>query len=65
MSKVIRTTWFSAPHGNVIGIIKVRDEITQIDRVYIGSGEGVDKEADVKRIKDYGSLFPLKAEKEL
>jgi len=54
-SKVVHHVWF----GGTIGIVIVEDEYTKERRGYIGMGYGDDADADIKHIKERGSVVTL------
>lgn len=56
--KVIESLWFSGKDG-CVGIIVDEDSVTGERKAYIGSASGIDEEADIKAISDWGAKFPL------
>ncbi len=59
--QITNVHWFTTMHAHTIGIVIGVDKITKKQKAYIGLGDGVDEEADKKRIAHYGSPFPLDA----
>lgn len=57
--KCLNHIWFCAGHGNV-GILKVFDDYEGV-KFLIGECSGVNKEADIRHIMDWGSTFPYVA----
>lgn len=52
-SKIIAVHWFSQS-GPTIGIVTVEDETTGERKAYVGTGDGFDEQADIKRIRELG-----------
>lgn len=63
--KITYVTWFSTPHAHTIGIVIGEDDITGEQKAYIGLGDGVDEEADTKKISERGASFPIETAKQL
>lgn len=59
MSKIITSTWYTMADGGLIGIVECEDEITKQRKLYIGTGEGINKDEDEKRIAALGCKFNL------
>ena len=57
MSKVLNSWWFTTADGDLIGIIKTIDEVTNEIKFRIGLADGIDELADQERIKAYGARF--------
>lgn len=57
MSKIVKKYWFTTFSGQVIGIIKTYDDITNEYKYRIGTGYGVDEDLDAEHIKAYGDKF--------
>ncbi len=57
--------WFTTPHAHTIGIVMGEDKVTEKLKAYIGLGDGVDEEADKKKIAELGSHFPIETAKYL
>ena len=57
MSKIVDKYWYTPAMGDVIGIVKVYDDITQETKFYIGNGLGVSEESDAEYIKNFGDKF--------
>lgn len=52
--KEMKSIWFTPFTGGVIGIVQ-----TDSGRFYIGTGKGLDEEADAQAIAEFGSPFNL------
>jgi hypothetical protein len=63
--KVTHTMWFNTPHGDTIGIVMGEANQTKELRAYIGLGDGVNEEADKKKIAESGCPFPIETAKYL
>lgn len=53
--KILDVIWFSGT--NCVGIVKVEDEYDGI-KYYISAVNGLNEEADMQRIADWGATFP-------
>lgn len=60
----VNVKWFS--HINsTIGVVRMRDEITNELKFYIGNGHGLSEEDDYLEILAWGAKFPVEAGKAL
>lgn len=57
MSKVLNSWWFTTADGDLIGIIKTIDEVTNEVKFRIGSADGFNESEDQERIKAHGARF--------
>lgn len=57
MSKVLNSWWYTTADGDLIGIIKTIDEVTNEVKFRIGSADGFNELVDQERIKAYGARF--------
>ena len=58
-AEFVDVKWYCAGHGNV-GIVKVKDPYDGV-KYYIGQVEGLDEQADIDKIMNWGSSFPKDA----
>lgn len=61
--KILNTIWFSGL--KCVGIVLCVDEITREHKAYIGVGEGISEEADIRHIAEHGSPVHLPSAKRL
>ena len=59
--KVIGYRWFSG--NDCIGLVVIDNGFEE--KAYIGVGGGLDEKADIQKIMDYGTHFPLETAKQL
>lgn len=54
--KIIDVKWFTEGFSNrAIGIVLVLDEVTGEHKAYLGTGDGLDEDADAKHISEWGA----------
>ncbi len=63
--KINHATWFTLRTGQCIGIVVGEDEVTKKKKAYIGTGKGIDEEADKKKIVEQGTSVSILAVEEI
>lgn len=56
MSRIINKWWFQTA-DELVGIVKIQDEITGEQKFYIGVADGISEEIDETQIKRHGAKF--------
>jgi len=60
-NKTPRAVWFTLHEGECIGIVLMNNGFE--DKAYIGRGQGINQDDDIKFILQWGTPFPVTAAK--